>query len=79
MPARIEIGHRADGFLDRHVRIDAMQVVQIDDLDTETPRLASQAARTYAGRPLITRVAASAGSRCETELGREHDAARVGP
>src|SRR5260370_37297904 len=30
-----EPGHRADGVLDRHCRIDPVLVIEIDDIDTE--------------------------------------------
>ena len=35
---RRELGHGADAVLDRHVRVDPVQVVEVDDVDTETPQ-----------------------------------------
>ena len=35
-----EFGHRADRFLDRHARVEPVQIVQIDRFDTETAQAA---------------------------------------
>src|SRR5687768_1769073 len=37
LPGPYELGHRAHCFLDRHIGIDAMLIVEIDDLDIEAP------------------------------------------
>jgi hypothetical protein len=39
-----EIGHRPDRILDRHGRVDAVDVVEVDDIGFE-PRRAALAAR----------------------------------
>ncbi len=70
----LQIGHRADGFLDRHVRIDTVQVIQIDDLDTEPPQ-ARIARLAYIRGTAVDHALGRVGRIVlETELGREHDA-----
>ena len=54
LPRSMSRAHRADRFLDRHARIDAVQVIDVDHVDAE-PLQARVAAtrRTYSGRPLV--------------------------
>ena len=50
LPACDQLGHRADGLLDRHLRVDAVLVVEVDRVDAEPlAASASQALRTYSG------------------------------
>ena len=73
MPAGDELGHRADGLLDRHRRVDAVLVVEVDVVDAEPLQ------RGVAGRPDVLRAAVDAERRVPSlvalvaELGREHD------
>ena len=71
-----QAGHGADGLLDRNLRIDPMQVVEIDDIDAEA--LEARVARP----PGVVRRAVNAARRATrvaqyAELGREHN--RVAP
>ena len=50
-----EVRHRADRLFDRHLRIDAMLIIQIDDIDPEPLQRRVARLRTYSGRPSTTR------------------------
>ena len=78
MPACHEVGHRADGVLDRRVRIDAVLVVQVDVVDAEALRLPSQLLRTYAGVPLIVRLVGIDEVADDAELGGDQHAVAMG-
>src|SRR5262249_55244776 len=68
-----EVGHRADRFLDRHARIDAVQVVEIDRIDAE-PLQASVAGLANALRaPVDLAFLRIARIAHDAELRREHD------
>ena len=72
LPRAHELGHRADRFLDRHVQIHAMLVVEIDDVDAQPPerrvaRLAHVLRRSVYADVRSGRVAHV------PELRREHD------
>ena len=72
-----QFGHGADRFLDRHARIDPVQVVEIDEVDAQTLQRGSHAFFTYAALPLMLRSADRHGRR-ETELRRQHDLVALG-
>jgi len=68
-----EFAHRADRLLDRRIRVDAMQVIQVDDLDGEA--LEARVARgAHVFGPAVERAPLRVGRiALKTELGREHD------
>src|SRR6185437_3360909 len=68
---RNELGHGADGVLDRHGRVDAMLVVEIDDIDAE-PLQARVAGLDNVVRTAVDPLAG--GGLDLAEFGGEHDA-----
>ena len=68
-----ELRHRADAVLDRHLWIHAVQVVQVDDVDTEALQTALAARFHALGTAVHFRRRAAAGRRHEAELARQHD------
>jgi hypothetical protein len=67
-----ELAHRADGVLDRHVGVDAVLVVEVDDVDTEPLQ------RRITRRPDVVRSAVHShagpvGAPLVAELGGEYD------
>jgi hypothetical protein len=70
-----ELAHRTDGILDRHVGIDAMQVVEVDRLDTQPSKARVTGRACMLGRAVDAPRVGRFGD--EAELGREHDL--VGP
>src|SRR6202008_597293 len=67
-----EPGHRADGLFDRHRRIDAMLIVEIDGLDTE-PLQARLASLRDIGRAAVDAIGAAGPPRL-AEFAGNHDA-----
>ena len=78
LPLLDELGHRADGLLDRRLEVDAVLVVEVDRLDAEplaaTPRRRSGRTRAL---PLMPRYS-PCGAAHVPELRREHDLGRGG-
>ena len=73
-----QLGHRAHGLLDRHVRVDAVLVVQVDGIDAQ-PLEAGVAARVHVFGATVD--AALRGSRIakDAELGGDKRLAHDGP
>ena len=72
-----EAGERADALLDRHLRIDAMQVEQVDDVCSE-PLKALVTRRRDRGRRPIRVDARTRTRRDDAAFGREDDVAAPG-
>ena len=71
LPGSDELGHRADGLLDRRVRVDAVLVVEVDRLDAE-PRERGVARRVDVLGTAVDPDPAAVGVALVAELRREH-------
>ena len=65
-------GHRADRLLDRHSRVDAMRIVEVDDVRFEARERGLAGALDVLG-PVVEADAGAVGGAFDPELGREHD------
>ena len=72
LPSLHQLGERADGVLDRRVRVDAVLVVQVDVVGAEPPQRALDRGADV-GRAAVEAPRAAAGVGDEAELGRQHD------
>ena len=55
-----QLGHRSDRIFDRHVRVDAVLVVEIDDIDAQAPKARLTGDRNIFGTPIGSLAAAAA-------------------
>ena len=78
-----QLRHRADGLLDRHVRIDAVLVVEVDVVDAEPPQRAVDRSAHVLGGAVDgadrRHVARNGVVKPAPELGRDHVFVAVAP
>ena len=70
---RDELGHRADGLLDRRLRVDAVLVVEVDVVDAEAPQRVLAARLHVVGAAVDAAHGRVVGVADDAELRRQHD------